>query len=124
MLKYPFTIRDANNEHYLNQFVKVTGIFRDCSKDSGLGNDVLILEAFGSTLVQSAWTDETGYYITYRLHPLYSKLDALKVAAAKAESKFLAMFPGKQFKRQVEDLNDPNTRITLLVECGSYSIGD
>lgn len=124
MIKNPFRVRDASNPHYLEVLSAIVKLFREESKAAGLDGDVLIVEDFGTTLVQSDWTDRTGWYVTYRLHPLYSRLKPLVEAAARAEMRFNALFPGKPARREEAEPGNPNGKVTLFVENGCHSIGD
>ena len=65
MIKTPFRVRDAANPQYLSVLTAIVKLFREESKSAGLDSDVLIVEDFGTTLVQSDWTDRTGWYVTY-----------------------------------------------------------
>lgn len=122
-IKFPFTVREAHNTHVLNTMCKVADIFREESL-STFGRkhdtDVLILEDFGQTLRQLDWSDESGWYVTYRLHPLYSKNPKTQEAAQRAEKKFINLFDPKSTSREV----NPEFRVTLAVTTSRYSIGD
>jgi len=125
MIKQPFQIREAINPHYLSLLAEVARLTKEVSESTGLGADAIILEDFGSTLVQLSWTDETGYYITFRPHPLYSHMDKVKTALKVLEEKFVKSFKnGKEPVVTVEDSEDKNSKITVAVTTGSYSIGD
>ena len=125
MIKQPFQIREAINPHYLSLLAEVARLTKEVSESTGLGADAIILEDFGSTLTQRSWTDETGYYITFRPHPLYSHMDKVKTALKALEEKFIKSFKnGKEPVVTVEDSEDKDSKITVAVTTGSYSIGD
>ena len=125
MIKQPFKVREAINPHYLSLLAEVARLTKEVSESTGLGSDAIILEDFGSTLTQLSWTDETGYYITFRPHPLYSHMDNVRLALKALEEKFVKSFKnGKEPVVTVEDSEDKNSKITVAVATGSYSIGD
>lgn len=125
MVKHPFQVRDAANRHYVSYMQHVAEVFATEAASTGLGKDAIILEDFGGALQQDAWQDVTGYYVVYRLHPMYSHLERLQEAAARAEKKFFSSQrstrPGE---RSAEDPEDRNTKVTLTLWNGSHSIGD
>jgi len=125
MIKQPFTVREAINPHYIALLTEVGRLVREVSESTGVGRDAIILEGFGSTVVQGAWIDETGYYITFRPHPMYSHLDRIAAALKTLEEKFVKSFNNrKEPVVTVEDPEDKNSKITVQVTTDSYSIGD
>jgi hypothetical protein len=124
MIKNAITIKDLSNSHLHAKFNEVVTLFRELSLATGLGADVLILEEFGTTLVQLDWTDETGWFVTYRLHPMYSHMTKMLEASLQAQSRFASICANKDFKVVRENETDRNTRITVYVKTGKHSIGD
>ena len=124
MIKNAITIKDLSNSHLHAKFNEVVTLFRELSLATGLGADVLILEEFGTTLVQLDWTDETGWYVIYRLHPMYSHMTKMLEASLQAQSRFASICGNKDFKVVRADETDRNTRITVYVKTGKHSIGD
>jgi hypothetical protein len=124
MIKNAITIKDLSNSHLHAKFNEVVTLFRELSLATGLGADVLILEEFGTTLVQLDWTDETGWFVTYRLHPMYSHMTKMLEASLQAQSRFASICANKDFKVVRADEHDRNTRITVYVKTGKHSIGD
>jgi len=124
MIKNAIGIKDLSNSHLHAKFNEVVTLFRELSIATGLGADVLILEEFGTTLVQLDWTDETGWFVTYRLHPMYSHMTKMLEASLQAQSRFASICANKDFKVVREDEHDRNTRITVYVKTGRHSIGD
>lgn len=119
MQKISFSVRDAN-EHNIELLRNVV----KASKDPNVHwSQSIILEDFGSTLTQHAWTDETGYFVTYRLHPIDRHLQYAKDLAKKFENEFAKLFPGKLLIRSIEGEGDAE-RVTLSVVCNTHSIGD
>jgi hypothetical protein len=125
MIKHSLTIKDLSNSHLHAKFNEVVTLFRELSIGTGLGNDVLILEEFGTTLVQLSWSDDTGFYVRYRLHPLYSHMPKLVDASRLAQLRFAGIFGKSQsFKVDFENIEDRNGNITVYVATGTHSIGD
>jgi len=124
MIKNAITIKDLSNSHLHAKFNEVVTLFRELSLATGLGADVLILEEFGTTLVQLDWTDETGWFVTYRLHPMYSHMTKMLEVSLQAQSRFASICGNKDFKVVRADETDRNTRITVYVKTGKHSIGD
>lgn len=126
MIKHPFTVRESMNA-YLLDFVKKTAEAFRMNGSQGLyaGIQPVILEEAGTYVEQLSWTDQTGYYVTFRLAPLDSGKPAVVEHARLSEARWNSMFPGaKKRWREVEDHLDPNTRVTLFVQTDEYSIGD
>lgn len=89
--------------------------------------DNVILEDVGHWLKQSAWTDETGFFMKLRLHPSYKHQDRVQDAGRKVVQGFIDLFPGKKevFKEGHLALEDGTTdTVTIVVQTGSHSIGD
>jgi hypothetical protein len=125
MIKHPLTIKDMSNTYLHARFNEVVTLFRELSISTGLGADVLILEEFGTTLVQNSWNDDTGFYVRYRLHPLYSHMPKLLDASRLAQARFAGIFGKSQsFKVDFENIEDRNGNITVYVATGTHSIGD
>lgn len=126
MIKNAITIKDLSNTYLHERFNSVVTLFRELSLATGLGADVLILEEFGTTLIQEAWQDRIGWYVVYRLHPLYSHMPKMIEASLQAQSRLHSILGAKNWNQKIdrEDEHDRNTRITVYVERGSHSIGD
>lgn len=124
MIKNAITIKDLSNSYLHARFNEVVTLFRELSLGTGLGADVLILEEFGTTLVQESWQDRTGWYVVYRLHPLYSHMPKMIEASLQAQSRLYSILGAKNQKVERENEADRNARITVLMESGSHSIGD
>ncbi|NBW06398.1 MAG: hypothetical protein EBR82_00040 [Caulobacteraceae bacterium] len=124
MIKNAITIKDLSNTYLHAKFNEVVTLFRELSIATGLGADVLILEEFGTTLVQNSWNDDGGFYVRYRLHPLYSHMPKLVDASRLAQVRFAGIFGKSQFKVDFENPEDRNGNITVSVATCSHSIGD
>jgi hypothetical protein len=112
------------HEHLLAFASKTASAFRmNGSKGIYAGIQPVILEDFGTFTRQLSWTDETGYFVTYRLAPLDSGKPIVQQHALESERRWNDLFPGaKERWREVVDANDPNTRITVFVQTGEHSI--
>ncbi len=122
MIKQSFQIRDINNSYVRSLLNKVGKLAADSGKSAGLDYDVLIIEDFGTTVRQNSWTDDTGYFVTYRRHPLYSSSSKMKVAVEMFERGLNSLFcktASKQF-----DESDMKNNVTLSWVTASISIGD
>jgi hypothetical protein len=126
MVKYTFNI---NNGIELNQYRYLGPIYearRQVADASGLGigQNLIILEDFGTTLTQGAWTNEDGLFLTYRISPCYSHLPKAQEAAKAFEIAINKIFGGQNSRREVVDPNDPKSLIHLYFSGGLTSIGD
>ena len=111
MIKHPFKVADALNPHMYALLGEVARIVKAACEPTGI-SDAILLEEFGTTLTQCAWVDETGYYITFRPHPIYSHLDRVKDALKDLEKRFVAQFKlatGHVPKVALVDPGDRNT---------------
>jgi hypothetical protein len=124
MVKKSLVIKDLHNTCLLTKLIAVVEIFKELSLETGCGVDTLVLEDFGTTLVQNAWTDDTGWFITYRLHPLYSHLARVVEASLTAQKRLCCAFYSNKMTVECIDDKDRDTRITVFISANSYSIGD
>lgn len=126
MMKHSLGVKDLSNSYLHAKFNEVVTLFRELSLATGFGGDVLILEDVGTTLIQKSWTDETGWFVTYRLHPIYSHTPKLVEASMHAQSRLVGILGGSAGKMRVERENeaDRNTRITVFLGSSEHSIGD
>ena len=88
--------------------------------------DNVILEDVGHWLKQNAWTDDTGFFMKLRLDPSYKHQQRVQESARKVVQGFLDLFPGRKnvYYENREALDGGTETITVVVETGSYSIGD
>lgn len=127
MIKHPFTSQDLTNRHLLGLGTEVGRIVHEINGMLNLGDHTLILEEFGTILKQRSWTDDTGYYITFRPTPSYSHMPKVQEAVKELERKFLGMFSpqkSKEIEVTVHEPGDPNSRVTISLVTDSYTIGD
>lgn len=131
MIKHPFTVRDATNSHYLETLRRVADIFTSTLRSRPIGlrpnmeGDEVILVDFGTTLLQQDWRDETGYFVSYRLHPMYAHLEEVRSCVAVIESRLADLFDVKAWDvSRVDGAVVGSDVSTLYFRCGSHSIGD
>lgn len=126
MIKHPFKASDLVNPHYTALAVEMGRIVREANKEIGL-EDAVLLEEFGTTLEQQAWQDVTGYYITFRPHPIYSHQERVARALKMVEERFIKQFkvnPSYQPQAHAHEAGDPNSKITVSLVTNAFSIGD
>lgn len=89
--------------------------------------DNVILEDFGHWLKQTAWTDETGFFIKLRLHPMYKHQERVQESGRNVVQGFIDLFLGEKevFKEGHLALEDgTEDTVTVVVRSGINSIGD
>ena len=123
MIKYPFTIRDITSPHVLKLMSKISDAFREGNRPTH--DRPLLLEEFGSWVIQRDWVDESGYYLTYRVAPLDARRADVRRRSQEAEDRWNEIFPGalKRWREVVDEL-DPASKVTLFVQDSIHSIGD
>jgi hypothetical protein len=121
-IKYSFTPRELINTYNRKVMTKVAEIF-----ESSPQRDGIILEDCGSWLVQEAWQDRGGFYMTIRLAPLDKGREAVQEEGRRITGAFLDMFTGRKASGTTYEGQDgylEGERVTVYVETSSYSIGD
>jgi len=121
-IKYSFTPRELINTYNRKVMTKVAEIF-----ESSPQRDGIILEDCGSWLVQEAWQDRGGFYMTIRLAPLDKGREAVQEEGRRITGKFLDMFSGRKASGTTYEGQDgylEGERVTVYVETSSHSIGD
>lgn len=121
MLKHSFRIRDAVNQKYLEYLSSAGEIVRKTNEGLNLP-DLVLLEDFGDFLIQNAWTDETGYFLTYRISPIFIGNPKIKDAHIIIERNFSKIFQPIYGYKVTKDILGEN--ITLASIMDSKSIGD
>ena len=121
-IKQPFKVDSVlysyNDLAVLN---RVVDLFREVNTASKLGTGIL-LEDFGSTLEQGAWTDTVGHYVSYRISPSYERLPAAIAAAEQLELKLkqaLHTHPSRKVTSEKKE-----SVVTLYYISDVNSIGD
>ena len=121
-IKYSFTPRELINTYNRKVMTKVAEIF-----ESSPQRDGIILEDCGSWLVQEAWMDRGGVYLTIRLHPLDKRREAVQEEGRVIIRKFLDVFSGRKASGTTYEGQEgylEGGRVTVYVETSSHSIGD
>ena len=121
-IKYSFTPRELINTYNRKVMTKGAEIF-----ESSPQRDGIILEDCGSWLVQEAWQDRGGFYMTIRLAPLDKGREAVQEEGRRITGKFLDMFTGRKASGTTYEGQDgylEGESVTVYVETSSHSIGD
>jgi hypothetical protein len=95
--------------------------------ESSPQRDGVILEDCGSWLVQEAWQDRGGFYMTIRLAPLDKGREAVQEEGRRITGKFLDMFTGRKASGTTYEGQEgylEGEKVTVYVETSSHSIGD
>lgn len=124
-----FKPSDITNVRAFDLAQKVNGIWRDVVHDNKHGHTVenVLLVDFGDWLSQGSWTDETGYYIKFRLVPLFAHHESTKERARGVLKAFQALFPNPRevVIDRAETIEEGGTEvITVLIKTELRSIGD
>lgn len=123
------TSRDLLKSYNRALVAKVAALWDQhvASEKDYMERDNVILEDMGHWLKQSAWTDETGYFIKLRLHPMTMHQAKVQEAGRKVVQGFIDLFPGAEhvFKENHLALEDGTTdTVTVVVQTGTSMIGD
>lgn len=126
MIKHSFSPNDAMNSHLLDFITRTAEAFR-MNGDAGIyaGIQPLIIEDAGTWTKWRDYSDEAGYYVTYRCAPLDAEKPEVQAHAAGAEDRWNGIFPRVIASwREVEVSDSPTSRRTLYVHTSTYQIGD
>jgi len=121
-IKYSFTPRELINTYNRKVMTKVAEIFELSPQRDGV-----ILEDCGSWLVQEAWMDRGGFYLTIRLAPLDKRREAVQEEGRRIIGKFLDVFSGRKASGTTYEGQEgylEGEKVTVYVETSSHSIGD
>ena len=121
-IKYSFTPHELINTYNRKVMTKVAELF-----ESSPHRDGIVLEDCGSWLVQEAWQDRGGFYLTIRLAPLDKHREAVQEEGRVIIRKFLDMFLGRKASGTTYEGQDgylEGEKVTVYVETSSHSIGD
>lgn len=127
MVKYSFNINNGLEGNLYKYLGPIYDARRKAVEKAGLGpvgQVVLLLEDFGTTLKWGAWTNEDGIFLTYRISPGYSDNVKARAAANYFETAIKNMFGSREFKRELENPDDVDSKITLYFKGLVTSIGD
>jgi len=121
-IKYSFTPSELINTYNRKVMTKVAEVF-----ESSPCRDGIVLEDCGSWLVQEAWVDRGGFYLTIRLAPLDKHREAVQEEGRRIIGKFLDVFSGRKASGTTYEGQDgylEGEKVTVYVETSSHSIGD
>ena len=121
----PSDLLNSSNRKLID---RVAAIWDRCvapEADYGTRDNVILVD-LGHWLQQGAWADDTGYFLKFRLHPLYKHLPATQRKAAAVLQGFLDLFPQKRevYFDNRHALEGNEDTVTVVVHTASHSIGD
>jgi len=91
-------------------------------QQAAFGNPIIIVD-FGTWLKQLSWTDETGWFLTYRIAPLDKNLVTTKMLEDLFKEKFPTLF-NQQKVEIISEGEDDSRKTTIIITDGRNSIGD
>lgn len=127
MIKYTFTPSQLLNSYNLKVMTKVASIFDELGEGDYYMCRSVILEDLGSWLVQSDWTDRSGYYMTIRLAPLDQHRPEVREMARAIIGRFIDIFVGRnanETKYENQQGLDKGEKVSVFVHTDTNSIGD
>jgi len=127
MVKYSFNINnglEGNLYKYLGPIYDARQKAVEKAGMSSVGQTILLLEDFGTTLKMGSWTNEDGVFLTYRIAPSFSSNIRACGAANYFETEIRNIFGDRGFTREVENPQNPDSKITLFFKGLVTSIGD
>lgn len=115
--KHKFSVDNCRNSYFFDLFTKVV--------QSTKGHPKVILTDFGSWVVQGAWSDTTGWYVSYRPEPSWvSRMpDRRNELSAAYNEELSGLFQKEPFEVESNDASIESI-ITVYFKEGQYSIGD
>lgn len=127
MVKYSFNINnglEGNLYKFLGPIYDARRVAVEKADMDSIGQTVLLLEDFGTTLKMGSWTNEDGIFLTYRIAPSFSSNTRACGAANYFETAIRNIFGNREVTREIENPEDPNSKITLYFKGLVTSIGD
>ena len=121
-IKHSFTPQELINTYNRKVMNKVAEIFASSPQREGV-----ILEDCGSWLIQEAWQDRVGFYMTIRLAPLDLRREDVQEEGRVITRKFLDLFPDRTSAGTFYEGQDgylEGEKVTVFVQTASYSIAD
>ena len=119
-----FRPRDFTNTHVAGIIGNTSAIFNEVLGDRWPSNQSVLLDDVGSYLRQLSHSDEGGYFLRFRLHPLDARKEDNLTRAREIAKRWLALFPGAQVLWDGQDNIKEGGTATVVVVTGSHSIGD
>ena len=112
------------NPHVRQMAEKLAVIWKENTNTSD--RDVIMVD-WGTWLEQSAWVDNTGWFLKFRLTPMYNHLLPVKEHGRMVLKAFKDLFPNaKEVIIDNEDAVYDGTKdtVTVVVHTDTHSIGD
>ena len=122
------TVRDLLKTSNRNLAGKVSALWDKhvAREEDYMNRDLVILEDLGHWLKQNSWTDDTGFFLKLRLHPLYKHQDHVQGKGRQVVQGFLDLFPGRKnvYYSNPAALDGTEETLTVVVQTDTHSIGD
>ncbi len=127
MIKYSFGPNSINSLFVMQKATSVAQLLDKLNKQinnrfAAFGNPIIIVD-FGTWLKQLSWTDETGWFLTYRIAPLDKNLVTTKMLEDLFKEKFPTLF-NQQKVEIISEGEDDSRKTTIIITDGRNSIGD
>lgn len=124
-----FKAKDLLKQHNRGFMERVSKIWdQDVAPESEyMVRESVILVDVGYWLSQRAYTDETGYFLRFRLHPLDCGRVSVKERGRRVLASFQKLFSnvkGVQIENENALYEGTEETVTVVVQTGSFSIGD
>ena len=119
-----FRPRDFTNTHVAGIIGNTSAIFNEVLGAQYPANQSVLLEDVGSYLRQLSHSDEGGYFLRFRLHPLDARKEDNLTRAREIAKRWLALFPGAQVLWDGQESIKEGGTVTVVVVTGTHSIGD
>ena len=120
-----FRPRDFTNTHVAGIIGNTSAIFNEVLGDRWPSNQSVLLDDVGSYLRQLSHSDEGGYFLRFRLHPLDAHREDSLTRAREIAKRWLALFPkGSQVLWDGQERIKEGGTVTVVVVTGTHSIGD
>ena len=120
-----FRPRDFTNTHVAGIIGNTSAIFNEVLGAQYPTNQSVLLEDVGSYLRQLSHSDEGGYFLRFRLHPLDAHREDSLTRAREIAKRWLALFPkGSQVLWDGQEHIKEGKTVTVVVVTGTHSIGD
>ena len=120
-----FEPRDLVNSGNLTFLQRLSSMLEDLHREWSW--PFLLVEDVGEWMDQGAWTDSTGFFVTFRIAPL----DVHKPRAQEGAEHFIQRIRSEIGNGGYEDVinfeaidDASGKKVTVIVETLSYSIGD
>ena len=119
-----FRPRDFTNTYVAGIIGNTSAIFNEVLGAQYPANQSVLLEDVGSYLRQLSHSDEGGYFLRFRLHPLDARKEDNLTRAREIAKRWLALFPGAQVLWDGQESIKEGGTVTVVVVTGTHSIGD